>query len=328
MSVYTHLSQQDIEQFLTRYDIGRLVHFSGIEGGVENTNYFIDTQKSGVETRYVLTLFEYQPEETLPFFIALTDELAACDIPVPASIRDKEGQALHTLKEKPALIVPCLPGQHIGTPSKEHCEQMGTMLARIHQAGQTSTLQQENHRGIDWLDQQQKRLQPLLNSNDAQLMAERWSSITSTLSAFQALPSGLIHGDLFHDNVLFEGHRITAVIDFYNACHGWLIYDLAVAINDWCLKADLSLDPERCKIALEAYSQVRPFTELEKQAWPHILQLAAFRFWVSRIITFIHPEEDVDQQHEQSLIRNFKNPDEFRDILINRAQKPQPSLNY
>ena len=326
MSVYTYLHEQDIQQLLELYDIGQLETFTGIDGGVENTNYFIDLSKNGTRQRYVLTLFEYLPTKALPFFIDLTDELAAGNIPVPAPIRDKFGKALHSLKGKPALIAPCLPGKHIKNVTDEHCEKMGEVLGRIHRIGQQSKLQQKNQRGIHWLNLQQQRLQPLMDKEDAALMTEQWQSIVNSLAEFNQLPEGLIHGDLFHDNVLFAHHQITGVIDFYNACHDWLIYDVAVTVNDWCLNQDLTLDPQRCRAFLTAYSQVRPFTDEEKKAWPVILRLAAFRFWISRIITFIHPEETTDDGHAESLKRNFKSPDEFRDILINRTNLPQPSL--
>ena len=326
MSVYTHLQQQDIVLFLEKYDIGQLVGFTGIDGGVENTNYFIDVVKSSVQTRYVLTLFEYLPKNALPFFINFIDELGTGNIPVPTSVRDRSGQALHILKGKPALIAPCLPGQHIRQVSELHCQQMGKMLAHIHCIGQASSLQQANQRGMNWLDQQQQRLIPLLNKEEAKLMKVQWQSIIKTLAKYNDLPTGLIHGDLFHDNVLFKNDQITGVIDFYNACHDWLIYDVAVTVNDWCLNPNLTLDSQRCEAFFDAYRQVRPFSEEEIDAWPTILRLASFRFWISRIITFTHPEEMVDKDHNESLKRNFKNPDEFRLILMDRANKPQPSL--
>lgn len=319
MSVYTHLNEGDIVPLLELYDIGRLVDFSGIEGGVENTNYFVDVIKDGITSRYVLTLFEYLPEDALPFFIDFTDELKEAGLPVPNPVRDQQGRALHYVQGKPALIAACFKGNHKKELRVQDCQQIGTILAHIHQAGQKSNLFQENQRGIHWLNEQQQRLQSLLKESDALYMKAQWQSITAALESVQNLPQGLIHGDLFHDNVLFDQNGITGVIDFYNACHDWLIYDLAVTVNDWCLNPDLTLDSKRAKALTSAYDRVRPFTEEEKQVWPAMLRLAAFRFWVSRIITFIHPEEAVDNEHEVSLVRNFKAPDEFREILRDRT---------
>lgn len=326
MSVYTHLNVQDIHFLLAQYDIGELVSFTGIEDGVENTNYFVKVQKQGVEQKYVLTLFEYLPEAALPFFIDFTDELDRGGLPVPNPVRNQQGNALHQVKEKPALIASCFKGGHIKELDIHHCQQIGQLLAKIHLIGQSSSLQQENQRGIHWLNDQQQRLQSLLKQEDADCMKQQWLSITEALNQVQELPEGLIHGDLFHDNVLFDDDRITGVIDFYNACHDWLIYDLAVTANDWCLNPDLTLDPLRCQALTMAYASIRPFTPEEQHIWPTMLRLAAFRFWVSRIITFIHPEEEVDNQHEQSLVRNFKDPDEFRDILMNRVHSNIPNL--
>lgn len=326
MSVYTHLSAQDISGLIARYDIGELVSFKGIEGGVENTNYFIDLSRSGVQKRYVLTLFEYLPEKALPFFIGFTDELNEGGVPVPNPVRDLGGGAIHHVKGKPALIVPCFIGEHLPELNQEHCRQIGKTLARIHLIGQNSSLHQENQRGISWLNKQQQRLQSLLTTGDANYMTEQWQSISHGLEKAVNLPKGLIHGDLFHDNVLFIENQITGVIDFYNACHDWLLYDLAVTANDWCLNEDLTLNPVKCQSLTSAYASVRPFTEEEKQLWPLMLRLAAFRFWISRIITFIHPEGEVDQAHEQSLTGNFKDPDEFRDILFDRTNSVIPTI--
>ena len=319
MAVYTRLSTQDINALLAQYDIGELVGFEGIEEGVENTNYFLDVSRNGLQKRYVLTLFEYLPEATLPFFLGFTDELNAGGVPVPNPVRASNGSALHQVKGKPALIVPCLKGNHLKKLTRDHCEQIGKILAKIHLIGQKSSLCQDNQRGVHWLNQQQKRLQPLLKPEDARYMAMQWQSISQELKQAGNLPKGLIHGDLFHDNVLFAENRITGVIDFYNACHDWLLYDLAVTTNDWCLNANLTLDPLRCNALTTAYATIRPFTDEEKQLWPLMLRLASFRFWVSRIITFIHPEEEVDQARREILTGNFKDPDEFRDILFDRT---------
>ena len=316
MSVYTHLTASDINSLLSRYDLGTLKDFRGIEGGVENTNYFIDVDAGHKQQRYVLTLFEYLPEETLPFFVNFTTELSNGGIPVPAPIRDKKGAALHWLKEKPCLISPCFPGQHESELSVDQCSQIGMYLAKIHLIGQHSSLQQENQRGVPWLEQQVGRLNLLLPSDDARLMFEVWQEITSELSELGPLPAGLIHGDLFHDNVLFENGKITGIIDFYNACHDYQLYDLAVTVNDWCINPDLSLNANRLTALTRAYALIRSFSQEEKQVWPLMLRLAAFRFWVSRIITFVHPEQEVDKEHQENQISNFKDPDEFKNMLL------------
>ena len=326
MSVYTHLSANDIRGLLSRYDIGDLDSFKGIKGGVENTNYFVTTCAGEQRWRYVLTLFEYLPAATLPFFIDFTDELSRGGLAVPAPVRDRQGQALHTLQNKSCLLTPCFPGKHPSLLTADHCQQVGQLLAQIHVIGQKSQLHQENQRGRTWLNRQVKRLEKLLPPDEARFMINQWREIVKGLGSFTDLPGGLIHGDLFHDNVLIDKGKITGVIDFYNACHDTLLYDLAVTVNDWCIQGDLELAPDRLQALITAYASARPFTEQEKQAWPLILRLASFRFWISRLITFVHPEQEADNAHQQSLVRNFKDPAEFREILQLRTSNPLPPL--
>ena len=173
-----------------------------------------------------------------------------------------------------------------------------------------------------WLNTQQQRLQPLLSESDADLMSTQWHEITENLASFNGLPEGLIHGDLFQDNVLFTGNTITGVIDFYNACNDWLVYDVAVTANDWCLNSDQSLNEEKLTALLSAYHALRPFTQEEQEAWPTMLRLAAFRFWISRIITFVHPEEAEGGQQNESLHGNVLDPDVFKHMLLHRTKHP------
>ncbi len=321
MAVYTQLSREDVHAFLAQYEVGDLSNYKGIESGVENTNYFVDTRTAtGEQGRYVLTLFEYLPAETLPFFTDLTDLLASHQLPVPAAIRDREGRALKTLKGKPALLQPCLPGAAVDLITSSHCAAVGDILARIHLAGQQDRITQDNQRGIAWLRRQQERMIPLMPRADGQLLQATWQKLEDELFPRAAeLPTGLIHGDLFHDNVLFSDYRITGVIDFYNACTDWLLYDLAVTVNDWCnMPRDVEFDPMRLDALLRAYAKVRPFTAAEKELWPLVLQLAATRFWISRLYTFVLPEEGNVCADADDAVRGFKDPDEFRDLLIDR----------
>ncbi len=315
MAVYTRLDKKGICSLLSRYHLGELVTFQGIAGGVENTNYFLDIATPLHTQRYVLTIFEYLPESSLPFFIDYTDELNSAGLPVPAAIRDKQEKAVQRIKGKPAVIVPCLPGEHLKKLNGNHCQQVGELLGKIHQAGLQSRLKQSNIRGIDWLDTQQKRLSNLLPKEEVHYMQEQWQGIKNELPSTSELPKGLIHGDLFHDNALFTGDKLTGVIDFYQSCHDYLLYDLAVTVNDWCINSDLELDHLKTSALLKAYASVRPFTPTEQDAWPLMLRLAAFRFWISRIITFVHPEQAIDSAHQQMLERCFLDPRKFKAML-------------
>ena len=323
MAVYTPLGKQDICSLLSRYNLGKLASHTGVAGGVENTNYFLDIRTGQSVQRYVLTLFEYQEANTLPFFLDVTNVLQQNGLPVPAAIKDKQGEALQTIKGKPAVIVPCLPGQHPEQINTRHCQQIGTTLAKIHQTKLPAPLKQPNHRGIDWLSAQQQRLCSLIPEHDASYMAKQWRSITSELETFEPLPKGLIHGDLFTDNVLFGNEHLTGVIDFYQSCYDWLLYDIAVTVNDWCINESLELDHEKTSQLLKHYAAIRPFTPQEKHAWPLMLRLAAFRFWLSRIITFVHPEQAINSIQQEALNRSFLNPDKFKNMLEIRSKKAE-----
>lgn len=330
MAVYTQLANDDIRSFLSRYDLGTLIAFEGIRGGVENTNYFLDiaphSSVAGAQSarRYVLTIFEYLPESSLPFFIDYTDELKSAGLPVPAVVRDRCGQGIQKLKGKSAVLAPCLPGRHLDRLTADHCQQMGQLLGQIHKTGLDSSLKQRNIRGIHWLDSQQRRLFNLIPAAQAQYMKAQWQQIKTELESQDELPQGLIHGDLFHDNVLFTDNRLTGVIDFYQSCHDYLLYDLAVTVNDWCISPDLELDEVKTVALLQAYGAVRPLTAAEEAAWPLMLRLAAFRFWISRIITFVHPEREPGPLQQQALQDCFLDPAKFQDMLALRNQRCLP----
>ena len=316
MAVYTQLGKQDIISLLSDYNLGELQHYEGITAGVENTNYFLDLRTQSSLKRYVLTLFEYQDESTLSFFLRFVQELHAQNLPVPAPIANNNGLVLQRIADKPAVIVPCLQGQHLTTVTAQDCNKVGTQLALIHQTGRLSSLRQNNHRGISWLDQQQQRLASLLPQQDAHYMQAQWQNISAGLKTYQSLPKGLIHGDLFIDNVLFANQQLTGIIDFYQASHDLLLYDVAVTVNDWCINKNLMLDQAKTKQLLAHYAAIRPFTSEEQDAWQLILRLAAFRFWVSRIITFIHPEPKADASIASvQPVYTPKDPDEFKRML-------------
>ncbi|WP_196221515.1 homoserine kinase [Sansalvadorimonas verongulae] len=317
MAVYTQLSNKDFRSFLSLYDEGELISWKGITGGVENTNYFVDTlHPEKGEQYFVLTIFEYVPKGRLPFFIRFMELLADTGLPVPAPVHGKDDQPLREIKGKPCMLQPCLSGHHVDPADLtiEQCRAIGENLARIHVAGTEASISQDDLRGMDWISTQIQRLAPLITKTEAKLQASQWQEITAGLAAESDLPRGLIHADLFVDNVLFEGEKITAIIDFFQSCRGWLLYDVAVTVNDWCRKpGSLELDTARTDAFLLAYNKVRPFTDGEHRCWHLMHRLACLRFWISRIITYIHPEEEQDSENE--IIRHFKNPDEFRDML-------------
>ncbi|MEQ1488832.1 MAG: homoserine kinase [Methylotenera sp.] len=311
MSVFTSVSTPQLQAWLQDYAIGELVELKGISAGITNTNFFVTMQESrGVQTKYVLTLFEQNAMEDLPYFIDLMSHLAAHGIPCPRPIADKKGNCLHILNGKPAALVSCLSGQDIEVPNAAQCAEVGRVLANMHLAGQSFEAQFPQHdshnlRGAEWRTKTAALVMPHLSAAEQQLLQEtmRFQAEFDTTK----LPKGVIHADLFRDNVLFDGDKIGGFIDFYYACHDVLAYDLAIAVNDWCVVADGSLDEARLNAMLTAYQAVRPLSEAERGAWAGLLRIAALRFWLSRLHDQIFP-------HAGELT-HAKDPNHFKKIL-------------
>lgn len=306
MSVFTTVSREELEHWLADgYSVGGLIDFQGIASGVENTNYFV-TAALG---RYVLTLFEKLSRADLPFYLHLLAHLARHGIPCPAPIANRDDEYLGMLKGKPAVLVTRLPGEPVERPDGANCSAVGAMLAHLHVAGQAYGRRLANPRGLSWWRSASNAVMPMLPPDDSALLREelRFQSLFRLSDA----PRGVIHGDLFRDNVLFDGKHISGVIDFYFAGNDALLLDLAVAVNDWCLADDGQLDEARSLALLEAYHAVRPLTALERGAWPVMLRAAALRFWVSRLHDFHLPRKG-----EMVLV---KDPAHFRRLLELRA---------
>lgn len=314
MSVFTSVSVAQLQAWLKNYTIGELVDLKGISSGITNTNYFVSTQNSGQQNKYVLTLFEHNPLEDLPYFIDLMAHLAAQGIPCPRPIADSAGVSLHLLNGKPAALVSCLNGRDVEKPNPIQCAAVGEVLARMHLAGQSFEAQfpqhqSNNQRDEAWRVSTAAKVMPYLSIEEQALLE-------NTL-AFQAqfditlLPMGVIHADLFRDNVLFDSDQIGGLIDFYYACHGALAYDLAIAVNDWCVQSDGSFDEARLDALMQAYQSVRPLTEAEVEAWSGLLRIAALRFWLSRLFDKIYPQDGE--------LTHAKDPDYFKHILQHRS---------
>jgi homoserine kinase type II len=301
MSVFTTVTPEQLDAWLKRYQIGTLVTLQGIAAGIENTNYFVTTSKG----RFVLTLFEKLTADELPFYLGLMAHLADHGIPCPRPVADTSNEFLGELNGKPASLVSFLAGKDLKNPSAGQCAQVGAQLAALHLAGQSYPLQMDNPRGPRWWKAALHEVVPFMPAQDAALLREevRFQS----LYRFADLPRGAVHADLFRDNVLFENDRITGIIDFYFACNDALLYDVAIAVNDWCMAAGGRLDPVRSTAFLDAYHAVRHFTAIERGAWPVMLRAAALRFWVSRLYDLHLPRPGE--------LTHAKDPDHFREIL-------------
>ena len=308
VSVFTPVSQAELETFLQQFPVGKLRHYEGIAAGIENTNFFVTTDRG----EYVLTLFEHHGHDELPFFINLMAWMAEHDIPSAHPIADHHGDYLHTLNDKPAVLAVRLHGESPVHPGPAQCRALGVMLGRMHIAGQGYPESRENPRGAQWRQETGQKLLPRLSGEAATLLADEL--VYQQAHDLSTLPQGIIHADLFRDNVLFENNHVSGLIDFYYACNDALLYDLAVTVNDWCHEESGRLDPARLQPMLEGYQSVRPLTGEERENWSATLRAAALRFWLSRLYdqTFPRPGEMTHQ----------KNPEVFQAILQQAVDNP------
>lgn len=307
MSVFTRIEHSELAAFLTRYAVGSLVSFSGIESGIENTNYFVTTDRG----EYVLTIFETVDRADLPFFLGLTAFLAEHAIPCAHPLRDSEGSYIGSLQGKAAALVVRLFGGSVIDPGVAHCAAIGHTLGSLHKAAAGFGMSRDNPRGPHWWRQAAESLAGKLDPVDADCLREELRF--QTLYRFADLPRGVIHADLFRDNALFDGDRIAGVIDFYYACSDTWLYDLAITVNDWCSRENGHLDFARAGSLVDAYQGIRPLTAMERGAWPTMLRAAALRFWLSRLRDLHFPRAGE--------LTHTKDPLVFRRILDARRSE-------
>ena len=314
MAVYTQLDNTDFEQLLADYDLGKLQNYKGIEGGIENTNYFVTLKNQNTQSEYVLTLFEELSYEELPYFIELCQWLHERNVAVPYAIKDCNGIGLKKLKNRPAALQPRFYGEHVGQTelTPEHCAAIGKVLGEFHVAAEDFYMQRQAHRGVFWWRRESELIAAKLPAADAQMLHEEVARFDQLREHPGNIKMGTIHGDLFHDNVLFQGTEVSAVLDLYNAASAFLLFDLAIVANDWCCNPDGAIDSKREQALLKAYAEARPFTSDEYKAWPVLTCTAAMRFWLSRLIPWL------DENSEQKL----KDPDELKQILLYRRKNP------
>lgn len=294
MAVFTPVSEHDARELLNQYSLGSLVSLRGITAGIENTNFFLTTDRG----EYVLTLFEVLRHDQLPFYIELMHHLAQRGIPVPEPQTCTDGTRLTSLHGKPCAIVTRLTGGYEPAPGPSHCALAGETLARAHLAGRDFPIQQPNLRGLGWWQATVPSILPYLSPAQADLIRHTLDEQTrfAQTDIYRALPAGPSHCDLFRDNVLFDGTfdvpQMGGFIDFYFA--GWdkWLFDVAVSVNDWCIEQNTGVfQNDRLHAWLAAYAATRPFTPQEKEAWPVMLRGAALRFWISRLYDYYLPRQ-------------------------------------
>jgi len=332
VAVFTEVGFDEADALVRRLGLGALTDFRGIEGGIENTNYFATTESG----EFVLTLFERLGAEQLPYYLCLMKHLAARGLPVPEPVADPAiapptGHALsipanapcellHTVAGKPAAIVQRLQGKSELAPTSAHCAELGRLLARMHLAARNYPRIQPNLRGLSWWNDTAPVVLPYLEGPQAALLRSElaYQNHVAESSAYGALPRGPVHADLFRDNAMFDTHasadapRLTGVFDFYFAGADTWLFDLAVCLNDWAI--DLATgrhDTARANALLAAYGTVRPLTGPERALLPAMLRAAALRFWISRLWDYHLPRE-------ASMLKAH-DPTHFERVLRDRA---------
>ena len=321
MAVYTEVSTEEARALLRQLKLGELTALQGCARGIENTNYFVSTEREGETFDYVLTLFERLTFEQLPFYLQLMKHLAERGIPAPSPSANAHGDLMFELKGKPAAVVTRLRGSSEIFPTPAHCAAVGTTLAKMHLAGRDFPLSQPHLRGLAWWNDTVPAVLPHVDPTQAALLQSElaYQNHIEASSAYAALPRGPIHADLFRDNVLFDSAHgqpeLTGVFDFYFAGVDTWLFDLAVCLNDWCVDQGTGAhDAQRCQSLLRAYSAVRPIESAERALLSAMLRAAALRFWISRLWDYHLPRPaSLLQAHD---------PAHFEHVLRARVMHP------
>lgn len=289
MAVYTEVSDEELKTFLTTYDIGTITSFKGIAEGVENSNYLLKTDKDD----FILTLYEKRVErDDLPFFIGLMEHLAAEGIACPTPIKDRQGNTLRELAGRPCAVISFLEGISVRRPQLHHCAELGRALANLHLATSSyagtrkNTLSVSNWRPL--FDQSRVHANAIQSGLEDELSQE-----LDALEASwpQGLPQGVIHADMFPNNVFFIGDKLSGIIDYYFACTDALVYDIAICLNAWCFEHDNAFNTTKARALLSAYQSVRPLSLPEFDALPLMARGASLRFLLTRLYDWINTPE-------------------------------------
>jgi homoserine kinase type II len=290
MAVYTEVTDEALGAFLLDYDLGPASSFKGIAEGVENSNFLMDTQKG----RFFLTLFEKRVrEQDLPFFIGLMEHLAKRGVNCPQPVRARTGDALGRLAGRPAVIVTFLDGLSIRRPTARHCASVGEALGRIHKAGADFQLRRPNALSIEGWPPLFEAAKARADEVTPGLAAETEGELEALQKVWpNGLPAGVVHADLFPDNVLFLGDELSGLIDFYFACNDAFAYDLAIALNAWCFEPDASFNITKGMALVTGYERVRRLTDREAEALPVLARGSALRFMLTRLVDWLNVPPD------------------------------------
>jgi homoserine kinase type II len=348
MAVYTRIDQNELERLLDGLDLGRLTSYSGVADGLENSTYIVTTalastdKPQGREKQWVLTILEVENPQQTEFSVALIKLLCREGLPVPPLAVNARGEAIHQIAGKKALLASKAKGIHPGVSgdgqnpvTTQHCAAIGDFLGRMHRQSATFPDRHDNPYGLAWALSTAETLGSSLSPEDLRLIDEQLSLqqqlrmqnpeqdyVISEQS--KMMPTGVIHADLFRDNALFDGDRLSAVIDFQSACMDWLLLDVAIAVNDWASSADGHIDSVLAEALLNAYAKQRPFIQLERECWQDVLCFAALQFWLSRLLTqFLLTSPDAQSELTG---RSSKDPEQYARMLRSRVRGVAPLL--
>ena len=317
MAVYTEVPDDELARFIADYDVGVLTSYKGIAEGVENSNYLVHTDRGA----FILTLYEKRVDpDDLPFFLGLMEHFALKDLACPIPVKDREGRALKQLAGRPAALITFLEGMWIRRPEGRHCASLGQALARMHLASQDFAMTRPNALSCaSW--------RPLLEQSGQQandIAPDLYDELNRELDALEAnwpadLPTGVIHADLFPDNVFFLGDRLSGIIDFYFACTDAYAYDIAVCLNAWCFEIDGSLNVTKARALLSAYQGERKLERAEYDALPLLARGSSMRFLLTRLYDWLNtpdgalvqPKDPIEYLSKLRFHRSVANAQEY-----------------
>ena len=302
MAVYTQISIDELNLFLSKYNIDKINEFSGIKGGTSNSNYLLTADNK----KFILTIFEERTnQENLPFYFDLMNHLNAHDIKCPEVIKDKQGNFSNSIKQKHAVITSFLTGSSLEKIKPIHCSNLGLTIAKMHNASEKLNIKRENELGFDKLGiiiEKLKSYKKHIDDEKLKFIEDEFLFLSREIS--KDLPSGIIHADLFPDNIFFEENNLTGIIDFYFSCNDFYAYEIAICLNAWCFEdSNNEFNPTKAKYLLGSYNQERKFSNEEVEALPLLARASALRYLLTRLLDFY--------SHEDSDLILKKDPNEY-----------------
>ncbi len=307
MSVYTKITDDELSEHLTNYSIGEAYDLIGISDGIENTNYLLKTQQN----EYIFTIFENIGDNNINQYLEFMNHLSNKGLLCPNVIKSNANTLFVSIRGKPSAIIEKLDGNSITNPDINHCGLIGDLLAKFHNYGSDFETHLTNSRDLTWCQQAYKKLAAVVSANQSNLICD--AILIQKEMEKENLPIGTIHADLFKDNVLFNNDNVSGMIDFYYSCSGFLIYDLAVVMNDWCSDKEGVIIEAKANNLISSYNINREIQDVEKLFWNHALISASLRFFLSRLLDLHYPKIGE--------ITHIKDPKVFENILTDRMKK-------